>query len=140
VILGSLVFGILALPIVAGVARSASGESGSPLDVANEPIPVACRIGAFSPEEQQRHSALMEQLAPIMKSPRELENGYAFPFEEEAAQFLTVAEWITLERKCCPFLEFHLDWGPQTDTPELRLTGGPGVKEFIAAQFAAANE
>ena len=101
---------------------------------------VACRLGAFTPEEHTRHSELMKTLVPILKSPRELENGYAFPLAATPEQFVAVAEWITLERKCCPFLEFDLKWAPQTNTPELRLTGGPGVKEFIAAQWAAAKE
>jgi len=121
-------------------SRSTLPSTAGGYEVANAPIPVACRLGAFSPDEHARHSELMEQLAPIMKSPRELENGYAFPFESAPEQFVAVAEWITLERKCCPFLEFTLHWRPETNTPELRLTGGPGVKEFIAAQFAAAKE
>ena len=82
----------------------------------------------------------MKTLVPILESPRELENGYAFPLAATPEQFVAVAEWITLERKCCPFLEFDLKWAPQTNTPELRLTGGPGVKEFIVAQWAAAKD
>lgn len=103
-------------------------------------MPVACTLGAFTPEEQKRHSELMATLTPMLQSPHELENGYAFPLAASPQQFVDVAEWITLERKCCPFLQFDLQWLPQTNTPELRLTGGPGVKEFIAAQWAAAKE
>jgi hypothetical protein len=124
------------LVLVLATAIPASPES----EVTESATPVACTLGAFTPEEQKRHSELMVTLIPILQSPRELENGYAFPLAASPQQFVDVAEWITLERKCCPFLQFDLQWFPQTNTPELRLTGGPGVKEFIAAQWAAAKE
>ena len=131
------------LLLLMAAARPASAESEKATNASEAPgesMPVACRLGAFTPEEQTRHSELMATLAPILQSPRELENGYAFPLAATPEQFVAVAEWITLERKCCPFLEFDLKWTPQTNTPELRLTGGPGVKDFIAAQWAAAQE
>src|SRR5687768_14639641 len=91
----------------AGSAGSETGASAS--QAPGESIPVACRLGAFTPEEQTRHSELMKTLLPILESPRELENGFAFPLAATPEQFVAVAEWITLERKCCPFLEFDLN-------------------------------
>jgi len=46
-----------------------------------------------------------------------------------------VAEWITLERRCCPFLDLGLDWSA-SNRVSLTLTGGPGVKTFLAEQLA----
>jgi hypothetical protein len=130
--------GALLVLVAAALTSAAMGsEVSSSKSSADSSIPVACQLGAFTPEEQQRHSELMAMLAPILQSPRELENGFAFPLAATPEQFVAVAEWITLERKCCPFLQFDLQWPPSTNTPELRLTGGPGVKEFIAAQWAA---
>jgi hypothetical protein len=41
---------------------------------------------------------------------------YAFRISVDCLSPTTIAEWITLERKCCPFLEFELrfeaDRGP----------------------------
>ena len=42
-----------------------------------------------------------------------------------------VAEWTRLERRCCPFFEFTLRVELEDGPVSLRLTGGPGVKEFI---------
>jgi hypothetical protein len=42
-----------------------------------------------------------------------------------------VAEWIALERRCCPFFRFQLDVEGETGPVWLRLTGA-GVKEFLA--------
>jgi hypothetical protein len=128
------------LLLLCASARLTTAASDIKVEPGTGPIPVACQLGAFTPEEQERHSELMQTLAPLLQSPRELENGYAFPLAATPEQFVAVAEWITLERKCCPFLQFDLTWLPQTNTSELRLTGGPGVKEFIAAQWAAAKE
>jgi hypothetical protein len=46
-----------------------------------------------------------------------------------------VAEWITLERRCCSFLTFELDWA-ERDGVVLSLTGGSGVKAFLATQLS----
>jgi hypothetical protein len=59
-------------------------------------------------------------------------------FPADAAVFLQLAEWISLERRCCPFLEFALEW-KQDDSVSVRLTGQPGVKEFIAAEMGIAS-
>ena len=45
-----------------------------------------------------------------------------------------LAEWISLERRCCPFLEFALEW-KRDDSVSVRLTGEAGVKQFIAAEM-----
>jgi hypothetical protein len=128
---------LLALCAAARITSAGIEVTATTSESANTSVPVACTLDAFTPEEQKRHSELMATLAPILQSPRELENGYVFPLAATPEQFVAVAEWITLERKCCPFLQFDLQWPSQMNTPELRLTGGPGVKEFIAAQWAA---
>ena len=46
-----------------------------------------------------------------------------------------IAEWIGLERACCPFLRFALDVEPNIGAVWLRLTGTARVKEFIGATF-----
>lgn len=62
---------------------------------------------------------------------RELPDGYAIAFAADPQLFRDLAEWITLERRCCPFLTLGLEWSAD-DVVWLRLTGGPGVKEFLA--------
>ena len=42
---------------------------------------------------------------------------------------------ITLERPCCSFLAFRLDWS-ERDGVLLRLTGGPGVKAFLGTRLS----
>jgi hypothetical protein len=42
-------------------------------------------------------------------------------------------DWILLERRCCPFLRLELNFEPSLGPVWLRLGGGAGVKEFLAA-------
>ena len=67
-------------------------------------------------------------------SVRELPDGIALTFAAGEAVFRDLAEWASLERRCCPFLAFTLDW-KDDDEVTVRLTGGPGVKEAIAAEM-----
>ena len=45
------------------------------------------------------------------------------------------AEWIALERKCCPFLTFRIVVAGAQPGFTLALTGPPGVKEFLTAEL-----
>ena len=54
-----------------------------------------------------------------------------------------VAEFIELERRCCPFFRFELEVQDEGGAAWLRLTGRMGVKQFIAAELGlekAGNE
>jgi hypothetical protein len=36
--------------------------------------------------------------------------------------------------RCCPFVHFTLDW-KRDDSVWIAFTGGPGVKDFLAAEI-----
>jgi len=59
--------------------------------------------------EWQRYGALRPAMKAAAGKIRELANGYAVRLATDAALFQQVAEWITLERRCCPFLALGLD-------------------------------
>jgi hypothetical protein len=94
--------------------------------------PIACDLTALAPAERRRHDALRHELKGLRREVRELEHGYAFAYPAE--RLLEVAEFVTLERRCCPFFDFTLEVSSETDTIVLQLTGAPGVKEFLASQ------
>ena len=64
---------------------------------------------------------------------RELPDGYALRIPSDAGAVMAAAEWITLDRLCCPFLSYTLEIEREGGPVWLRLTGRPGVKEFIQA-------
>ena len=49
-----------------------------------------------------------------------------------------LAEWVALERRCCPSFEFTIEVGPERDPTWLSLAGEEGVKDFIRHELALA--
>ena len=62
-------------------------------------------------------------------------DGYAFRLPNESDVLLKAAEFIALERLCCPFFGFSLEVEPEGGALWLRLTGREGVKPFIHAEI-----
>ena len=93
--------------------------------------PLACRLDVFEAGEGARYRELRELIRASSLEVRERDDGYAVRLRPEAAVFRGVAEWITLERRCCPFLSLGLAWTCD-DGMWLELTGGPDVKRFLA--------
>lgn len=98
-------------------------------------VQLACRLDALDRSERLRYAALRTAMKPAVRETRELPDGFAVRLTSDPALFRQVAEWIVLERRCCPFLALGLDWS-DGDTVWLRLTGRPGVKAFLAEWLA----
>ena len=90
---------------------------------------LACNLGALSPRERALHAALGQQLLASVEERRELVNGYALRLP--AGRRLTAARWAALEHRCCPFFAFELTRPLERGSVWLRITGGPGVKQFM---------
>jgi hypothetical protein len=95
-----------------------------------------CRLDVFDGPETLRYQALRAAIKTAVEEIRELTDGYAARLRPDQALFRQVAEWITLERRCCPFLGLGLSWS-EDDAVWLSLTGGPGVKAFLARLLAS---
>jgi len=97
-----------------------------------------CNIKALSPAERQRQKELGQELRAASVETKELPDGYAFQLRSETAPLADLAEWISNERKCCPFFDFDIalerDGGPLW----LKLRGNEGVKAFIRSEFGLA--
>lgn len=98
-----------------------------------EPRPIACNLNAMTKTERARHDELAHGLWKSVLEKRELANGYAFRVPEAA--LVSTAEWVALERKCCPFFAFSITQAEDEGAVWLHITGGKGVKEFIAAEL-----
>ena len=93
---------------------------------------LVCKLDALTPAERARSAALRRELQAAMVERAELGDGWAFRLRG-GASLPGVAEWIALERRCCPFFRFALEVDGESGPVWLRLTGD-GVKEFLAAQ------
>ncbi|HYH84217.1 MAG TPA: hypothetical protein VEX60_01975 [Pyrinomonadaceae bacterium] len=93
--------------------------------------PIACDMSAIEPSQRARHVAAAGELFRAVMEIRELPGGYAFRLPAGADTLLKAAEFVSLERLCCPFLGFMLEVEPEGGPAWLRLTGREGVKAFI---------
>jgi hypothetical protein len=129
-------FHFLALPFLLLAYPSGAASGAEPL---------ACNLAALSPSERDRHQALTEKLAKAVVAQVELANGYELaldlarlPADAQGSAFrvVEVAEWVDLEARCCPFLDFGIDVRGKGGIVKLRLTGGRNVKEFLKEELA----
>jgi hypothetical protein len=66
-----------------------------------------------------------------------LPDGIALQIATERVTLANLAEWISFERKCCPFFDFRIDVAREGGPVWLSLSGRPGVKEFLTQVFAS---
>jgi hypothetical protein len=104
----------------------------------DNPAPViACNLKAIAAADRPRYDELTKRLRNAVRDRSELAEGYAYKLQGGTIKLNEVAEWISLERLCCPFLTFQLSVaGKETDW-RLSLTGPAGVKMLLQAEFPA---
>jgi hypothetical protein len=97
--------------------------------------PFFCDMNAMTPEQRSRHHALAVQLRPAVLEFKELPDGYAARLPAETVTLLALAEFITLERLCCPCFTLAIEAEREHGPMWLKITGREGVKPFIRAEF-----
>jgi hypothetical protein len=100
------------------------------------PVPVlACNLKAIGPAERPHYDELVERIRSAVRNRRAISDGYVFKLDSKTVSLPETAEWIGMERLCCPFLTLQLSaFGDRTDCI-LTLTGPEGVKPFLDAEF-----
>ena len=94
-----------------------------------------CSTKALNPAERTRLKELGEKLRSQRKDLVETEKGYEFQYSPAELSLGEIVDWVSLESKCCPFYDFHIDLEKEGSLLCLRLTGEQGVKEFIRTEF-----
>lgn len=98
-------------------------------------LPIACNLN--DAEFRERRADLLRTFQSALLETRELDNGYAYRFPSDADWISQMAQLITFERACCPFLRFNLRVEPDNGPLWLELTGPPGTREFLQSLFSA---
>ena len=88
--------------------------------------------------QQERRETIAKHLHDAALQVQELPDGYSFLYP--ANLFLTVAEFIALEKQCCPFFTFQLTVEHDNGPLEFQITGRDGVKEFIQEEVGLSSE
>lgn len=98
--------------------------------------PLACDMTAIPAEQRPIHLATSRELFLHIEETRELPNGFQFRFDAEPNVIRRLAEFVSLERLCCPFLSFAIEIEAENGPVWLRLTGREGVKAFIREEIS----
>jgi hypothetical protein len=94
-----------------------------------------CDLAAMNAEQRARYRDVTQRMRAATPVVEEISDGYSLCFRADAALCLTVAEFITLERLCCPFLDLTLELVREGGPMRLKLTGDEGVKPFLRAEL-----
>jgi hypothetical protein len=95
---------------------------------------LACVPSAIPARERAQHFVLARELLNTQAAERaELPDGYAFRFAAE--KLVELVRFIDNERKCCPFMTFNLQIGPEGGPVWLRMTGPLGTREVLQAEL-----
>jgi hypothetical protein len=126
--------------LVASVFALASAcmSTAEPARVSQAPF--ACNLKAFTPDQRARHHQLILRFTSAVTEIRELKDGYALRVNAGQAPLVDVAEWIELERRCCPFFDFQIDVHGEDGSLWLSLKGREGVKDFIRVDFSLLHD
>src|SRR4030095_10300648 len=98
--------------------------------------PLACDMTAIAPEQRPHHLATSRELFARIEEARELSNGYQFRVPDSPWLLPQLAEFVSLEKLCCPFLNFAIEVEAEGGPVWLRLTGRDGVKAFIREEIS----
>jgi len=102
-------------------------------------IIIACNPNAIPAEKRERWLVVATQMYGAVQEVQELPDGYAFRLPSNSEVLFIVAEDLTYDRLCCPFIRYTLDIEPNEGPFWLRFTGGEGVKEFLRMSFESSN-
>jgi hypothetical protein len=98
-------------------------------------VGLVCVPLAIPAQARAQHFVLARDLLNKQAAERaDLPDGYAFRFA--AGQLLELVRFIDNERKCCPFMTFGLQIGPQDGPVWLQMTGPEGTREVLQAELS----
>jgi hypothetical protein len=99
--------------------------------------PLVCVLDAIAASDRPRYNELRSKVAHSVTSRDELADGFALRLDLERVALAEVADWIAMERRCCPFFDFRLEVAREAGPVVLTISGRAGVKAFLAQAFAA---
>jgi|SRR5579859_6430934 len=103
--------------------------------VENASVGLVCVPSAIPAGERAQHFVLARGLLNKQAMERaDLPDGYAFRFA--ADRLVELLRFIDNERKCCPFMTFHIQIGPHAGPIWLRMTGPKGTREVLQAELS----
>ena len=95
--------------------------------------PLVCDTGALTATERGRHRSVTSRLRDKVVDVERLECGYRLWLPGDLTTMELVAEFVSRERLCCPFLSFTVTVPSGDERMGLELTGPAGTRELLSA-------
>ncbi|MGB9178197.1 MAG: hypothetical protein WCB68_03040 [Pyrinomonadaceae bacterium] len=96
-------------------------------------LPVACSL--TEAELLARRSLVLEKAKAAVLEVKELADGYGYLFPSDDLWLKELFNIVSLERQCCPFLNFKLIIEAGHRPVWLEITGPDGTKDFLKDLF-----
>jgi hypothetical protein len=96
---------------------------------------LACNLNAIAAGARPRYNELVKRLRSAVRDRAEVQGGYVYKLDGTALALTEAAEWIAMERLCCPFLTLQLSASGDDADWRLTLTGPVGAKAILAEEF-----
>lgn len=106
--------------------------------MSDQTLPIACDLSVFRPEEREQLEGLTAEIFSAVEGVRELPNGYAFQLPE-TFPLAKIAEFITHDKRCCPFVEHGMIVDPRGGSVWLSMTGSEEIKAFVVVEIGGNN-
>ena len=98
--------------------------------------PIACDMSALSTDERNRYDILRRSVSSATQETIRTSRGLRLRLDTSVPP-RDVAEWLALERRCCPFLNLRLDLS-EDQGAWVELTGSSlAATSFIGEEFAS---
>jgi hypothetical protein len=100
------------------------------------PPALVCDLSTLTDDQRIRLIEVSAEVFGAAGEVRELPNGFALAYRDASAELISkMAEFIAYDRLCCPFLEHAMVSEAAGGRTWLKITGGQGAKEVIAADM-----
>lgn len=99
-----------------------------------------CDRSGLTAEQRERKKEVGKILRSALIGIREIDQGFEFEYPADLETYRAAADFVPLERACCPFFEFGIRLEPAGGRLRVSLTGPEGVKGFIREEFSALFE
>jgi hypothetical protein len=96
-------------------------------------LTIACSL--TDSEFRERRRNVLQKVGSGILAVEELTDGYQYSFPPDGAWITELADLVSHERECCPFLRFDISVEAANGPIRLSLTGPEGTKEFLTSMF-----
>ncbi len=95
---------------------------------------IACNLNAFDDLDRSKYTNLAARVRAALIAGNEIPEGFVFQVSNNGITSQEISDWISMERRCCPFLSIQLSVSTGARR-SLTMTGPSGVKQLILAEF-----